>query len=98
MTRRFLQVRPMVYLGTISYGIYLWHQAFIEKIHQWGGWSKQPLPNGPFLVHVLGALALAVVVASASWYLIERPVLRLKDHPLFGRDRARPPDVAVPSA
>ena len=43
VTRRFLQLRPMVYLGTISYGIYLWHQAFIEKMHQWGGWSKQPV-------------------------------------------------------
>ena len=39
ITRRFLQLRPMVYLGTISYGIYLWHQAFIEKVHQWGGWK-----------------------------------------------------------
>jgi peptidoglycan/LPS O-acetylase OafA/YrhL len=79
ITRRFLRLRPVVYLGTISYGIYLWHQAFIEKIHQWGGWSKQPLPNGPFLVHALGALAIAIVVASASWYLVERPVLRFKD-------------------
>lgn len=79
LTRRFLRLRPMVYLGTISYGIYLWHQAFIEKIHQWGGWSKNPLPNGPFLVHAFGALAITIVVASASWYLVERPVLRLKD-------------------
>lgn len=88
ITRRFLRLGPMVYLGTISYGIYLWHQAFIEKIHQWGGWSDNPLPNGPFLVHVLGALALAIAAATASWYLVERPILALKDRPLFGR---RPP-------
>ena len=88
VTRRFLRTRPMVYLGTISYGIYLWHQAFIEKIHQWGGWSDIPLPNGPFLVHAFGALAVAIVVASLSWYLVERPVLAFKDRPLFGR---RPP-------
>ncbi len=84
VTRRFLRSRPMVFLGSISYGIYLWHQAFIEKVHQWGGWSHNALPNGPFLVHVLGALALTIVVASASWYLVERPLLRRKDRPLFG--------------
>ena len=84
VTRRFLQVRPMVYLGTISYGIYLWHQAFIEKMHQWGGWSHNALPNGPFLEHVVPALAMTIVVASLSWYLVEQPILRRKDRPLFG--------------
>jgi peptidoglycan/LPS O-acetylase OafA/YrhL len=97
VTRRFLRLRPVVYLGTISYGIYLWHQAFIEKIHQWGGWSDNPLPNGPFLVHAFGALALAILVASASWHLVERPILRLKDRPLFGRRDPAPPDVVVPA-
>jgi peptidoglycan/LPS O-acetylase OafA/YrhL len=82
VTRRALRLKPVVYLGTISYGIYLWHQAFIEKIHQWGGWSDAALPNGPFLVHVLGALAITIVVASLSWYLVERPVLRFKERRL----------------
>ena len=91
VTRRFLQLRPMVYLGTISYGIYLWHQAFIEKVHQWGGWSHNPLPNGPFLEMVIPVLAMTIVVASLSWYLVERPLLRRKDRPLFGSSRpARP--------
>jgi peptidoglycan/LPS O-acetylase OafA/YrhL len=88
VTRKFLQLRPMVYLGTISYGIYLWHQAFIEKVHQWGGWAKQPLPNGPFLQHVIPALAMTIVAASLSWYLVERPLLRRKDRPLFGAARS----------
>ena len=84
LTRRFLQLRPMVYLGTISYGIYLWHQAFIEKVHQWGGWSHNALPNGPYLQMVIPVLAMTIVVASLSWYLVERPLLRRKDRPLFG--------------
>jgi len=84
----------MVYLGTISYGIYLWHQAFIEKVHQWGGWSGNPLPSGPFLEHVVPALALTIVVASASWFLVERPLLRRKDQPLFGHG---PKPVTAPS-
>jgi peptidoglycan/LPS O-acetylase OafA/YrhL len=87
VVRRFLQLRPMVYLGMISYGIYLWHQAFIEKVHQWGGWAKEPLPNGPFLETLIPALALTIVVASLSWYLVEAPLLRRKDRPLFSRRR-----------
>ena len=90
VTRRFLQLRPMVYLGTISYGIYLWHQAFIQKVHQWGGWSDKLLPNGPFLEHLVPALALTILVASASWYLVERPLLRRKDRPLFGGPAPEP--------
>jgi peptidoglycan/LPS O-acetylase OafA/YrhL len=89
ITRRFLQLRPIVYLGMISYGIYLWHQAFITKVHQWGGWADNPLPNGPFLPVLIPALALTVVVASLSWYLVEAPLLRRKDRPVFSRARER---------
>ena len=31
IVRRFLRWQPMVYLGLISYGIYLWHQAWIRS-------------------------------------------------------------------
>lgn len=89
--RRALRSAPAVYLGTISYGIYLYHQGFIRKIHQWGGWDANPLPNGPFLVHVLGALALSIVVATASWFLVERPVLRRRDRLRFGPSSRREP-------
>ena len=91
--RRFLQVAPIVYLGTISYGIYLWHQAFLRKVHQWGGWEPGPGESvlvgfrGDFLVHVSAALALSVAAASLSWFLVERPLLRRKDRPLFGSHR-----------
>ena len=98
VVRRFLRLPPMLYLGMISYGIYLWHQAFIEKVHQWGGWSSRglvtvggkrvSLPNGPFLEHLIPALALTILVASLSWYLVEQPLLRRKDRPLFGRGRS----------
>jgi peptidoglycan/LPS O-acetylase OafA/YrhL len=91
--RRLLRFAPIAYLGMISYGIYLWHQAFIKKVHQWGGWAPEPGEpdllsfRGSFLVHVLAALALSVVAATISWYLIERPVLRRKNRPLWRSSR-----------
>jgi peptidoglycan/LPS O-acetylase OafA/YrhL len=92
--RRLLRFAPIAYLGMISYGIYLWHQAFIKKVHQWGGWAPGPGENallsfrGNFLVHVVAALALSVIAATISWYLIERPILRRKNQPLWRSSRA----------
>lgn len=72
---RALRSRPLTYIGRISYGIYLYHfPIFVllgitasrewEKAPQWKGWL---------------ALALTFGMASASYYLIEAPILRLKD-------------------
>lgn len=63
------------YLGTISYGIYLWHKVWLEWLVagpdvRWSFW--------PLLAVVF---TLTVVVASASWFLAERPLMRFKDSP-----------------
>ncbi len=71
---RLLRWRPMVFLGTISYSIYLWHQLII----QWLGkqdWIALPTPYTlPMLLLIGGALTL--VAAWLSWRLIEAPCLR----------------------
>jgi peptidoglycan/LPS O-acetylase OafA/YrhL len=58
------------YLGTISYPMYLYHQ--------WGGSFGRLLPGhwhaGEFLAGVVATIALA----SGSYYVIERPFLKLK--------------------
>jgi peptidoglycan/LPS O-acetylase OafA/YrhL len=92
--RRFLRLPPIVYVGVVSYGVYLWHQAFIKKVHQWGGWApKAGEPalatfRGSFSITVIVALALSIAVASVSWYLVERPLLLRRDRPLFRSRRS----------
>jgi peptidoglycan/LPS O-acetylase OafA/YrhL len=81
LARGLLRFAPVVWLGLISYGIYLWHQGMQKKALQWTDSAVRTTEfvRGDFWV-VLGAtLALSVVVAALSYYVLERPVLRLKD-------------------
>jgi peptidoglycan/LPS O-acetylase OafA/YrhL len=58
-----LNVRPVAWLGKISYSLYLWQQLFVFGEH-----------SRPWY-YVFFALAFA----TASYYLVERPMLRLRD-------------------
>jgi len=67
--------RPCVWLGTISYGMYLWHYLFLN-----GEFANTYMPYHVgdmgiatrLLVTILGTIAIATV----SYYLIERPLIR----------------------
>jgi peptidoglycan/LPS O-acetylase OafA/YrhL len=83
--RRFLRWRPVVYVGLVSYGVYLWHNNFLEQAREWAGF---PLFHGSFVMLLTITVAWGVLVASASYFLVELPILRLKDRPL--RPRRRP--------
>jgi peptidoglycan/LPS O-acetylase OafA/YrhL len=80
--RRFLRWRPVAYLGVVSYGVYLWHNNFLEQARIWAGF---PVFNGNFVMLLTITVAWSLVFATASYFLIEQPILRLKDRPLFRR-------------
>lgn len=98
--RAFLQSRIMVYLGTISYGVYLWHEAWIDRYLAWTGipvfgaytsdtpfrWHTNAYFSAPWVVFVLSVVGLTVASASLSWFTVERPLLRLKDRVPFRRE------------
>jgi peptidoglycan/LPS O-acetylase OafA/YrhL len=64
---RVLAWRPLVWLGAISYGVYLWHWPIFLLIDgERTGSSGFPL----FAVRCIATLG----VATASWWLIERPI------------------------
>ena len=67
---RALSSRPAVALGTVSYGIYLWHLPLLLALRSVGA---LPLSLLPALATVL---SLTVAVATVSWIAVERPVLR----------------------
>jgi peptidoglycan/LPS O-acetylase OafA/YrhL len=95
LVRRFLTNRAVVYTGVVSYGIYLWHDPWIDRYLSWSGlptftvygsdvpfaWHTSRLVSVPFFTMTLAVLALTVAAATLSWFLLERPVLRLKRLP-----------------
>jgi peptidoglycan/LPS O-acetylase OafA/YrhL len=63
---RVLNWSPIVYIGVLSYSLYLWQNAFLNP--DWTAWPAK-FPTNLLLISGL---------AMASYYLVERPFLRLK--------------------
>lgn len=62
-----------VWLGLVSYGIYIWHEAWQDMFLRWTG---QASLAASFRDMLLVTVALSLACAAASWYLVERPVMR----------------------
>lgn len=89
---RVLASRWLVYGGTISYGVFLWHLPLMFRVRDTLGLGL--FAHG-FWVTVLGTLAVSVVVAALSWHLLEAPVqawARRRTSPTAGRPRRRERD------
>jgi peptidoglycan/LPS O-acetylase OafA/YrhL len=75
---RFLNWKPVAYIGTLSYSLYLWQQVFLvypPRVNLVPPWSRFP-----------ENLFFACAAALASHYLVERPFFRLRDRVM------RPPE------
>jgi peptidoglycan/LPS O-acetylase OafA/YrhL len=76
LTSATLGSRPIVMLGIVSYGIYLWHKSLIPKIQEWFGWG---FFQGNFLVVFLVVALVSTALAWPTHRWIESPSLRLTD-------------------
>jgi peptidoglycan/LPS O-acetylase OafA/YrhL len=90
VVQRLLANRVLAWLGLISYGIFLWHAPIVFKLET-TGLGRLPLPGRPVAIAAV-TLALTLALATLSYYVVERPLLRLKD-----RRRGAPEPTTSPS-
>ncbi len=93
LVRSFLSWRVMLYLGVVSYGIYLWHYGVYTQLAEWQFlYFDNDGPVPVVLVWFVVGLAAAVGLATISWFALERPLLRFKR---LVPDRRRRTEVAA---
>lgn len=90
---RLLASPVIVYLGTISYGVFLWHLVILRFTQTALG---LPVFSGGFWIVWPIVVLASIVVASASWFLLERPILTWA-HRRTGRDQAMPSTTPPPT-
>jgi peptidoglycan/LPS O-acetylase OafA/YrhL len=77
----FLGSPPMVWIGKVSYSLYLWSVPVISEVgHHAAGW--------PELVRAVVCVALSFALATASYYLVERRFRLPSRRPLAGAPAA----------
>jgi peptidoglycan/LPS O-acetylase OafA/YrhL len=70
LVMRFLNLRPLRFLGTLSYSLYLLHQIVIFSVY--GYWQ------GPDALRATVSLGIAVLLAVLVWRFVERPLAKLR--------------------
>lgn len=74
VVRGVLRARPLAWIGLVSYGVYLYHTIVIAQL-------EKVLPSGGGAGHYLAVTACSLVVtllcAAASYYSLERPIMRM---------------------
>ena len=70
-----LQWRPLVWVGTVSYGMYMLHMLGVNLARKAEGVLHTHSP----VIDFVGGVAIALSLASISFLFYERPFLKLKD-------------------
>ena len=73
--RRFLGHPVLIWIGVVSYGFYLYHQAVVLQVARWGGLGTG---LGALFLWTLVCVGPVLALAAASWYGVERTALRYK--------------------
>ena len=77
IVRRLLAMRSLVWVGSISYGLYLWHQPIYQTMGDLGFNDLTSIAVGTLI---------SFLVAALSYYVLETPILKRKKR--FGRTAA----------
>jgi peptidoglycan/LPS O-acetylase OafA/YrhL len=75
---RFLEAWPLVHIGRISYGIYIYHYFIGEYLEKIGAivWMKQSIGGRPLMLAT--EVILTIAFAEISWRMMELPISKFK--------------------
>jgi peptidoglycan/LPS O-acetylase OafA/YrhL len=92
-----LRVGPLMALGRLSYGLYLYHYILIAWSVRFGLWAGF---GSATAWRLFGALPMGLLAAWCSWRWVEEPALRWKDRFPYRREPSNHPPhhVHAPSA
>ena len=77
---RLMRNRVLAWLGLISYGMFLWHMVILtDVVDRLGVLSLTSSSSVKMVGLVVFTTVVTVPVAAVSYYLIERPILKLKE-------------------
>jgi peptidoglycan/LPS O-acetylase OafA/YrhL len=69
---KFFKIRPLLYIGTISYGIYLYHNFVLHFM-----FMRFSILHSTFVATLLIG-GITILLAALSWHFFERPINNLK--------------------
>jgi peptidoglycan/LPS O-acetylase OafA/YrhL len=75
--RRILEFPPLVYIGKISYGVYVYHLLVPGLLASILGLAGFSLPSGVWAQFVIYTIA-TLMLATVSWFTFELPINRIK--------------------
>jgi peptidoglycan/LPS O-acetylase OafA/YrhL len=96
--RRLASLGPLVWLGRLSYSLYLWHWMVLACAALIRPDRVRPIVSGPLPIDratvatVAVLLPASLILAAGSYYLVERPMLRLRR--VFGSRADQPKRVS----
>ena len=84
LLKKALSLQIFTWLGTISYGIYLWHYVTLA-----GNFAGKYMPynenDGQVLLRLLIVFPVSITIASLSYYFLERPITRAVSRRFSGK-------------
>jgi peptidoglycan/LPS O-acetylase OafA/YrhL len=96
---KLLKIKPLLYLGTISYGIYVYHNFIPHLMYRTFGLPSIAQILGLPRAWVMDSLLICGVtisLAAFSWHVFERPINNLKRY--FKYEGRRSPKEAARGA
>lgn len=79
LARALCEHRPLVYLGRVGYGFYIFHYPIVMLLtRHWPVADGSLIDSGGFFC---AALATTLSIATMSWFAFEQPLLQLRPKP-----------------